>query len=223
MKFKELKPGMVIHCCDDNDMDNLLKELERLGYKWYCSGTNPTHNTYHPYPFNVLHLYDMDDDRDYKHITYSLVCKPPEGSLSYSDIIIEEPELSAEEILFIVNEICREHSYSGENCHDNCPFSHDEFCTRWRAEHPEETIKACLEWKEAHEELEKVIQPKICRERYAVKCLEDACYESQLFEEEEAAIKFAKIKAKEKIFEGGNRSFYVVKVYTFVDYKEEEE
>ena len=26
MKFKELKPGMVIYCCDDNDMDNLLKE-----------------------------------------------------------------------------------------------------------------------------------------------------------------------------------------------------
>ena len=223
MKFKELKPGMVIYCCDDNDMDNLLKELERLDYKWYSSGTNPTHVNIHPYQFNVLHLYDMDSDKPYKHITYSLVCKQPEGSLSYSDIIIEEPKLSAEEVLFIVNEICKEHSYSGENCHDNCPFSHDEFCTRWRAEHPEETIKACLEWKEAHEELEKVIQPKICRERYAVKCLEDACYESPLFDDKEDAIEFAKSKAKEKIFEGGNRSFYLVKVYTFIDYKEEVE
>lgn len=220
MKFKPLKPGMVIYCCDDNDINNLLKELERLGYKWYSGVnihlyTNPTGH------FNVLHLHDMDEDINYKHITHSLVCKQPEGSLSYSDIIIEEPKLSAEEVLFIVNEICKEHSYSGENCRDNCPFSHDEFCTRWRAEHPEETLKTCYEWLEAKKDLEKIIQPKICKERWAVKCLEDACYESPLLDTEEDAIKFAKSKAKEKIFEGGNRSFYVVKVYTYVDYKEE--
>lgn len=223
MKFKPLEPGMVIYCCDDNDMDNLLKELERLDYKWYNSGANPTHVNTHPYQFNVLHLYDMDGDRNYKHITYSLVCKQPEGSLSYSDVVIEEPKLTAEEVLTIMNEICKEHSDSGEFCRAGCPFSHNEYCRNWMAEHTEETLKACLEWKEAHEELEKAIQPKICKERYAVKCLEDACYESALLDTEEDAIKFAKIKAKEKIFEGGNRSYYVVKVYTFVDYKEEVE
>ena len=98
MKFKELKHGMVIYCCDDNDMDNLLKELERLGYKWYSSGTNPTDVNIHPYQFNVLHLYDMDMDRPYKHITHSLVCKQPEGSLSYSDVVIEEPLLSSNNV-----------------------------------------------------------------------------------------------------------------------------
>lgn len=223
MKFKPLEPGMVIYCCDDNDMDNLLKELERLDYKWYSSGTNPTHVNIHPYQFNVLHLYDMDSDKPYKHITHSLVCKQPEGSLSYSDVVTEEPKLTAEEVLTIVNKICKEHSYSGENCHGDCPFSHDEFCRNWMAEHTEETLKACLEWKEAHEELEKAIQPKICKERYAVKCIEDACYESKLFDDEEAAIRYAKLKAFDNIYDGGNRSFYVVKVYTCVDYKAEVE
>lgn len=223
MKFKPLEPGMVIYCNDNDDMYNLLKELERLNYKWYNSGDNPTYVNIHPYQFNVLHLYDMDRHINYKHITYSSVCKQPEGSLSYSDVAIEEPKLTAEEVLTIMNEICKEHSDSGEFCRAGCPFSHNEYCRNWMAEHPEETIKACLEWKEAHEELEKVSQPKICKERWVVKCLEDACYESPLLDTEENAIKFAKLKAKEKIFEDGNRSFYVVKVYTFVDYKEEVE
>ena len=219
MKFKELKHGMVIYCCDDNDMDNLLKELERLGYKWYSSGTNPTDVNNRPYQFNVLHLYDMDMDRPYKHITHSLVCKQPEGSLSYSDIIIEEPKLTAEEVLNIVNEICKENSYGGENCHDNCPFNHDEFCTKWRAEHPEETIKACLEWKQTQE----AIEPPKLKSYWAVKCYEDATYESEFFKDEKSAIDFAKKKAQSKLFCGENKSFYVVKVYTYIDKADKKE
>ena len=222
MKFKELKPGMVIYCCDNSDMGNLLKELERLDYKWYSSGNNPTDVNIHPYQFNVLHLYDIDSDRPYKHITHSSVCKQPEGSLSYSDIIIEEPKLSAEEVLFIVNEICKEHSYSGENCHGNCPFSHNEFCTRWRAEHPEETIKACLEWKQTHEGLKTTEPPKL-KSYWAVKCYEDATYESEFFKDEKSAIDFAMRKAQSKLYCGENKSFYVVKVYTYIDKADKKE
>lgn len=149
--------------------------------------------------------------------------KPLEPSMVISDVVTEEPNLTAEEVLTIMNEICKEHSDCGEFCRAGCPFSHNEYCRNWMAEHTEETLKACLEWKEAHEELEKAIQPKICKECYAVKCLEDACYESKLFDDEEDAIRYAKLKAFDNIYDGGNRSFYVVKVYTCVDYKEEVE
>ena len=169
-----------------------------------------------------MYLHDIEERTPYKHLTTSsqtdIICRE---ATKFSEVFYEE--LSPEEVLTIVNKICEEHSYSGANCHGGCPFSHNEFCTRWRAEHPEETLKACLEWKEAHEELEKIVQPKICKERWAVKCLEDACYESPLLDTEENAIKFAKLKAKANIFEDGNRSYYVVKVYTYVDYKEEVE
>lgn len=219
MKFKPLEPGMVIYCCDDNDMDNLLKELERLDYKWYNGhnvGANPTQMNIHPYQFNVLHLYDMDSHINYKHITYSSVCKQPEGSLSYSEVVIEEPKLIAEEILTIVNEICKEHSIDGDDCHENCPFHHNEFCTKWRAEHPEETIKACLEWKQTQEALKTTEPPKL-KSYWAVKCYEDATYESEFFKDEKSAIDFAMRKAQSKLYCGENKSFYVVKVYTYID------
>jgi len=217
MKFKHLEPGMVIYCCDDNDMDNLLKELERLDYKWYNSGANPTHVNIHPYQFNVLHLYDMDSDKNYKHITYSLVCKQPEGSLSYSDVVIEEPKLTAEEVLTIMNEICKEHSDSGEFCRAGCPFSHNEYCRNWMAEHTEETLKACLEWKQAQEDLKTIIEPPKLKSYWAVKCYEDATYESEFFKDENSAIDFATRKAQSKLYCGENKSFYVVKVYTYID------
>lgn len=217
---QEIKPGLIISFENNEQITKTLEYLEKLGYRWYSSGDLPTKRMQPPYSFSLLYLYDADERTHYKHLTTGnkadCVCRE---ATKFSDVFYKE--LPTEEILTAINEICKEHSYSGENCRDNCPFNHGEFCTRWRAEHPEETIKACLEWKEAPEELKKVIQPKICRERYAVKCLEDACYESALLDTEEDAIKLAKIKAKEKIFEGGNRSFYVVKVYTYVDYKEE--
>ena len=199
------------------------KELERLDYKWYNSGTNPTHVNIHPYQFNMLHLYDMDNHTNYKHITYSSVCKQPEGSLSYSDVVIEEPNLSAEEVLTIMNEICKEHSYSGEHCREGCPFSHNEYCRNWMAEHPEETIKACLEWKQTQEDLKTIIEPPKLKSYWAVKCYEDATYESEFFEDENSAIDFAKVKAQSKLFCGENKSFYVVKVYTYIDKADKKE
>ena len=217
---QEIKQGLIIFFENNEQITKTLEYLEKLGYRWYSSGDLPTKRMQPPYSFSLLYLYDADERTHYKHLTTGnqadCICRE---ATKFSDVFYEE--LPTEEILTAIIEICEEHSSDGSNCTCSCPFNHNEFCTRWRAEHPEETLKACYAWIEAKKDLEKASQPKICKERWAVKCLEDACYESPLLDTEENAIKFAKLKAKEKIFEDGNRSFYVVKVYTFEDYKEE--
>ncbi len=37
MKLKELKPGMVIKCENEEEKQTLLIELERLGYVWFVT------------------------------------------------------------------------------------------------------------------------------------------------------------------------------------------
>ena len=34
MRLKEIKPGMAIHCKNDEEKKALLEEAERLSYKW---------------------------------------------------------------------------------------------------------------------------------------------------------------------------------------------
>ena len=41
MRFKEIKPGMAIRCDTRKENDELLKELEKLGYKWGNSKESP--------------------------------------------------------------------------------------------------------------------------------------------------------------------------------------
>ena len=42
MRLKEIKPGMVIHCKNDEEKKMLLEEAERLGYRWCCNAGLPT-------------------------------------------------------------------------------------------------------------------------------------------------------------------------------------
>lgn len=44
MKFKEIKPGMVIHCPTEEDAKVLLKRLDELGY-WWNSGERLVNKT----------------------------------------------------------------------------------------------------------------------------------------------------------------------------------
>ncbi|MCD8396105.1 MAG: hypothetical protein LUD12_02770 [Lachnospiraceae bacterium] len=50
MKFKEIKPGMVIHCPTEEDARALLEHLDSLGYRWGMTHKNlvkmPCWNTY---------------------------------------------------------------------------------------------------------------------------------------------------------------------------------
>ena len=91
MKLKEIKPGMAIHCKNDEEKKALLEEAERLGYVWIVNGKNPTDET--TISGSTIHIL-------LKHITWS---DTTEGAIEFSDLIL--PEMTADELLNILNEI----------------------------------------------------------------------------------------------------------------------
>lgn len=155
MRLKEIKPGMYIYCKNLDELKALLAEANRLGYRW-ADGTLAT---------NVcctenasIKFHSEDTRRPYKYITWGEV---KEGT-EFSDLIL--PELTAEEMLKIVDDICETKSYNEKNCSPNCPFCHGIFCRQWMAEHPTETVEICAKWKSDHEKKEPEIETvDICR------------------------------------------------------------
>ena len=94
MRLKEIKPGMVIHCKNDEEKKALLEEAERLGYVWYETRMKPTENMD---VGNTIHFYDAGAtgfSKKYKHITHS--GKIGGNVTEFSDLIL--PELTAEEV-----------------------------------------------------------------------------------------------------------------------------
>ena len=69
MRLKEIKPGMVIHCKNNEEKKALLEEAERLGYCWINSAHLPTDKTIDS--GMTIHFYDENEWKDYKHITWS--------------------------------------------------------------------------------------------------------------------------------------------------------
>lgn len=158
MRLKEIKPGMVIHCKSDKEKKALLEEADRLGYKWndHCV---PTDCRMLKGSGMTIHFHEKSEWTDFKHLTWS---DKTEGVTEFSDLIL--PELTAEEVLKIVNDICETKSYNEKNCSPNCPFCHGIFCRQWMAEHPTETVEICAKWKSDHEKKEPEIETVgICR------------------------------------------------------------
>lgn len=152
MRLKEIKPGMVIHCKNDEEKKALLEEAERLGYLW-ANGTKPTKAFF---PSNTL-VFQVNGLK--KYISWT---GDSEKNTEFSDLIL--PELTAEKVLKIVNDICQTKSYHERNCSPNCPFYHGIFCRQWMAEHPTETVEICAKWKADHEKKEPEIETvDICR------------------------------------------------------------
>lgn len=149
MKLKEIKPGMVIHCKNDEEKKTLLEEAERLGYVWYGTKGKPTERSVYAIG-DTIHFYDAGTtafSADYKHITHSSCIGDP--AIEFSDLII--PEMSAEEVLQICSEICRSGS-----C-DICPMG-EEYCFSETESDKKKIIEICQQWKSDHEKNEPEIE-----------------------------------------------------------------
>lgn len=159
MRLKEIKPGMVIHCKNDEEKEALLEEAEKLGYKWN-NNCVPTDFSMFKKTGMTIHFYNKDERKDYKYITWS---DNTDGATEFSDLIL--PELTAEEVLSICGEICKEYSNKGCDCEVECPFSyHGPSCTVYRAENYDKVIEACEKYKSEHEKKEPEIETvEICR------------------------------------------------------------
>ena len=159
MRLKEIKPGMVIHCKNDEEKKALLEEAERLGYRWRGEENLPTDKTVDS--GMTIHFNNKDVWKDYKYITWSNYTY---GVTEFSDLIL--PELTAEEALNICGEICKEYSNKGCECSSKCPFAyHDGMsCTFYRSQNPDKTIEILGQWKSDHEKKEPEIETvDICR------------------------------------------------------------
>ena len=152
MRLKEIKPGMVIHCKNDEEKKALLEEAERLGYVWIVNGKNPTDET--TISGSTIHIL-------LKHITWS---DTTEGAIEFSDLIL--PELTADELLNILNEII----HCGVRRCDECPLAEngETLCTDdkdgVKISNPDKLISICQQWKANHEKKEPEIETvDICR------------------------------------------------------------
>ena len=148
MRLKEIKPGMVIHCKNDEEKKALLEEAERLGYLW-LTGNKPT-NVF--FPSNTL-IFREDDLNKIIYWTGD-----SENNTEFSDLIL--PELTAEEAIKINTELC------AGTC-DECPlYNVDGYsdCDDLCIENPQKAVEILAQWKSEHEKKEPEIETvDICR------------------------------------------------------------
>ena len=165
MRLKEIKPGMIIHCKNEEELNFLLREAERFGYVWYPD-RKPTNR---PADCGMtIHFYENDR----KIIAWSDKTK---GVIEFSDLIM--PELTAEEVIKTLGEIKGTCAIGKMFCCD-CPL-HDgnnriglDLCDFENFVGNEEVVKEiCAEWKAYHEKKSLEIETvDICR---IIKVLQD--------------------------------------------------
>lgn len=178
MRLKEIKPGMVIHCKNDEEKKALLEEAARLGYLWRGDVSNPAEKVYGG---NTIHFHAENEFADFKHIAWS---DKTEGATEFSDLIL--PELTAEETLRIFGAIC-----AGDGC-SRCPFDiikDDSDCPTFLLEHYKEAAEICAQWKSDHEKKEPEIE-------WVYRVFGAENYGEKFFQTEEEAIKRCEELAK---------------------------
>ena len=178
MRLKKIKPGMVVHCKNNEEMKALLEEAERLGYRWGSTANLPTSMAI--CLGSTIHFYEKNEFTDFKHITWSDKTK---GVTEFSDLIL--PELTAEEAIKINTQLC-----SG-SC-DECPLYKvdgyidcDDLCLK----NPEKAVDILAQWKSDHEKKEPEIE-------WVYRVFGAENYGEKFFQTEEEAIKQCEELAK---------------------------
>ena len=150
MKLKEISTGMVISWKTQDEKVALLEELECLGYKWYGTERKPTEACDDNDTGHAIYVYN---DNGYKNITHSNNME--EVTHNFSDIIIPELELSAEDALLAYDQMCRENY-----CCNDCPIYGIVGCecTHEMDGHISEIVDAIKRWKAEREKKEPEIE-----------------------------------------------------------------
>ena len=154
MRLKEIKPGMAIHCKNDEEKKALLEEAEKLGYKWN-NNCVPTDSRMVEIAEMTIHFYGKNEYANFKHITWS---DKTDGVTEFSDLIL--PELTAEEAIKLFGELCT------DSC-QVCPLHrYDDYenCFSFCFDNPEKAVEILAQWKSNHEKKEPEIETvDICR------------------------------------------------------------
>ena len=150
MKLKEIKQGMAIHCNSMDEYNRLDEEIKKLGFgslplRSCMSDRNVRYCLFLIQEYEVLWI-QLSEKIEY---------------IEFSDLIISEPELSAEEALLAYDQMCNENY-----CCNDCPIygilGHE--CARKMEGHIGEIVDAIKKWKSDHEKKEPEIETvDICR------------------------------------------------------------
>ena len=177
MRLKEIKPGMVIHCKNNEEKKALLEEAARLGYLWRGDVSNPAEKVYGG---NTIHFHAENEFADFKHIAWS---DKTEGVTEFSDLIM--PELTADEAIKINTQLCL------GSC-DECPLCKvdgyidcDDLCIN----NTEKAVEILAQWKSDHEKKEQEIE-------WVYRVFGAENYGEKFFHTEEEAIKRCEELAK---------------------------
>ena len=142
MKLKEIKQGMAIHCNTQNEYKRLDEEVKNLGL-----GSLPIRFNENQFDSNYIYIItDFDvvwtDRMSREHI-------------EFSDLIIPESGLSAEEALLAYDQMCKENY-----CCNDCPIYGilGRECTHEMDGHITEIVNAIKKWKSDHEKKEPEIE-----------------------------------------------------------------
>ena len=145
MRLKEIKPGMVIHCKNDEEKKALLEEAARLGYLWRGDVSNPAEKVYGG---NTIHFHAENEFADFKHIAWS---DKTEGVTEFSDLIL--PELTAEEVIDWLGTYYNNGSVCNETFGND--YSISGMCSKFT---PKGVVEKISKWKSDHEKKEPEIE-----------------------------------------------------------------
>ena len=179
MKLKEIKPGMAIHCKNDEEKKALLEEAERLGYKW-SNTCVPTDSRMVKIAGMTIHFYGKSECANSKHITWSDKTK---GVTEFSGLIL--PDMTAEEAIKLFGELCI------GSC-QGCPLHRvDDYenCFSFCFDNPEKAVELLAQWKSEHEKKEPEIE-------WVYRVFGAENYGEKFFQTEEEAIKRCEELAK---------------------------
>ena len=147
MKFKEIKPGMVIHCPTEENAKELLKHLDKLGYAWN-SGSNLLKDTmYNRYKGETCYYIESTG------ITYGSIGNFQQNEFDITEFPdLLEPELTAEEVL----EWLLIHY---DDCEYVAAFDNDYGLLQLLSEKtPKEIVNGIAQWKADHEKKEPEVE-----------------------------------------------------------------
>ena len=179
MRLKEIKPGMVVHCKNDDDKKALLEEAERLGYKWRNNKSATDFMMFNK-AGNTIHFHERNELVSHRYITWS---DKTDGVTEFSDLILTE--LTAEEAIKLHTEVCC------SSCKE-CPlYNVDGYsdCEDLCINNPEKAVEILAHWKSEHEKKEPEIE-------WVYRVFGAENYGEKFFQTEEEAIKRCEELAK---------------------------
>lgn len=160
MRLKEIKPGMAIRCKNYEEKKALLEEAERLGYIWCGNMQKPTQKSIGS-TGNTIHFNDADKSflsAGHMNITHSTQIGG--NVIEFSDLIL--PELTVEEVLSTISEMCR--NKPCKECYLGAYCDHMNSACSLNSMEPKVIIDVCIKWKQEHKKKEPEIETvDICR------------------------------------------------------------